>query len=83
MFNLLAEAYRQSASMAGVKVFFGILEVVVICAGIYLIKKRKTFFGYKGQEGDTYASSNLRMIMVVLVWIHVVLLLGLMTFGVH
>ena len=44
--------------------------------------KRNLFFGYKGAEGDTYASSNLRMWLVILVWIHAVIITTLMIFEV-
>ena len=68
--------------MVGLKVFFAILEVLIIAAGIYMYRQRKRFFGYKGEEGDTYASANLRMIMVVLVWIHAVIITALMIYEV-
>ena len=69
--------------MTGVKVFFCIVEVAIIAGGIYMIRNRHKFFGYKGQEGDTYASANLRMVMVVLVWIHAVIITALMILGLH
>lgn len=48
------------------KVFFGFLELLVIGAGIYIFRQRKKLFGFK-KEGDTYASANLRMMMVFLI----------------
>ena len=60
--------------------FFAFLEVLIIGAGIYIFRERKKLFGYKGEEGDTYASANLRMIMVVLVWIHAVIITALMIY---
>jgi hypothetical protein len=57
-----------------------VLEVLLILAGVYMFRNRKKFFSYKGQEGDNYASANLRMIMVVLVWIHAVIITGLMIY---
>jgi hypothetical protein len=80
---MLANAPGSTASMLGLKIFFGLVELLVIVGGIYLLRNRKKFFGYKGSEGDTYASANLRMIMVVLVWIHAVILIGLMILGLH
>ena len=62
------------------KIFFSLLEVLIIFAGIYLIRCRKKLFGYKGQEGDTYASANLRLAMLVLIWIHAVIVTGIMIF---
>jgi hypothetical protein len=66
----------------GLKVFFAVLEVLILAAGFYIFQNRKKFFGYKGEEGDTYASANLRMIMVVLVWIHTVIITALMIYEV-
>ena len=66
--------------MIGLKVFFGVLEVLIIAAGFYIYRNREKFFGYKGGEGDTYASANLRMIMVVLIWIHAVIITALMIY---
>ena len=45
-------------------------------------RQRKKLFGYKKEEGDTYASANLRMIMVVLFWIHAVLITALLIYEV-
>ncbi len=66
----------------GLKVFFGVLFLLVFSAGLYIIRKRKTFFGYRGNEGDSYASANLRMWLVILVWIHAVIITALMIFEV-
>ncbi len=60
--------------------FFGLLELLLIGAGIHVFRRRKMLFGYKGVEGDTYASANLRLAMVVLVWIHAVILMAVMIF---
>ena len=80
MDELLAVSRSGAGSVAGLKVFFAILELLIIGAGIYIYRNRKAFFGYKGEEGDTYASANLRMIMVVLVWIHAVIITALMIY---
>ena len=80
MEELLAVSRSGAGSAVGLKVFFAVLEVLLIAAGIYIYRNRKVFFGYKGEEGDTYASANLRMIMVVLVWIHAVIITGLMIY---
>ena len=50
--------------------------------GFYMFRHRKQFFGYHGEEGDTYASANLRMWLVILVWIHAVVITTLMIFEV-
>ena len=76
----LAVSRSGAGSVIGLKVFFSLLELLLISAGIYIIRIRQKLFGYKGQEGDTYASANLRMIMVLLVWIHAVIITGIMIF---
>lgn len=69
--------------MVGLKVFFAFLELLIIGAGIYIFSHRKKLFGFRGDdEGDTYASANLRMMMVVLVWIHAVIITALMIYEV-
>ena len=82
MDELLAVSRSGAGSVVGLKVFFAALEVLIIGAGIYIYRQRKKLFGYKGEEGDTYASANLRMIMVVLVWIHAVIITALMIYEV-
>ena len=62
------------------KIFFSFLEVLIIFAGIYLIRCREKLFGYKDEEGDTYASANLRLAMLVLIWVHAVIVTGIMIF---
>ncbi len=82
MDELLAVSRNGGGSAAGLKVFFAMLEVLIIAAGIYIFRSRRQLFSYKGQEDDTYASANLRMIMVVLVWIHAVIITALMIYEV-
>jgi hypothetical protein len=62
------------------KLMFTALELVVIAAGIFVFRIRKKLFSYQGQEGDTYASANLRLAMVVLIWVHAVILGAIMIF---
>jgi len=69
------------ASVA-LKVFFAVLELLIIGAGVYVFRKREKLFAYKGLEGDTYASANLRLAMVVLIWIHAVIITAVMIFEV-
>lgn len=82
MIDLLAVSRSGAGSVAGLKIFFAILEVLIVAAGIYIFRCRKKLFAYRHEEGDTYASSNLRMIMVVLVWIHAVVITALMIYEV-
>ncbi len=56
--------------------------MLVLSAGFYAFRHRKQFFGYRASEGDTYASANLRMWLVILVWIHAVVITALMIFEV-
>jgi len=82
MDELLAVSRSGAGSAVGLRVFFGFLELLLIGAGFYIFRCRKTLFGFKGEEGDTYASAQLRMIMVVLVWVHAVIITGLMIYEV-
>jgi hypothetical protein len=82
MEELLAVSRSGAGSVVGLKVFFTVLELLLLGAGVYIFQQRKKLFGYKGEEGDTYASANLRMIMVVLVWIHAVVITALMIYEV-
>jgi len=78
MMTFLAAA----ANATGLRIFFAFLLVLVLGAGFYILRNRKKFFGYKTGEGDTYASANLRMWLVILVWIHAVVITTLMIFEV-
>jgi hypothetical protein len=69
-------------SSAALKVFFGMVEVLLLVAGVYVYRQRHNLFGFRGNENDSYASSNLRMTMLVLVWIHAVILIAIMIFEV-
>ncbi len=71
-----------TANPAGLRVFFGLLLAVVLAAGVYMFRHRKQFFGYHGEEGDTYASANLRMWLVILVWLHATIITAVMIFEV-
>jgi hypothetical protein len=72
----------EKANSAGLKVFFSFLLLLVLSAGFYIIRNRNAFFGHKGNEGDTYASGQLRMWMVILIWIHAVVITALMIYEV-
>ncbi len=76
------EFLAATAAPAGLRVFFGLLLLLVLAAGFYIFRHRKQFFGYHGEEGDSYASANLRMWLIVLVWIHAVVITTLMIFEV-
>ena len=76
------EIIAAAANAAGLRVFFGILLLLVLSAGLYLFRHRKQFFDHRGEEGDTYASANLRMWLVILIWIHAVAITTLLIFEV-
>ena len=79
---ILAASKLGPGAAIALKIFFGFLELLLISAGIYFIRNRKKFFRQTPEEGDTYAAANLRMALVVLVWIHSVILTGIMIFEV-
>lgn len=60
------------------KIFFGSLLLLLLAVGVYLVRNRQRFFSHAGDPADSYASANLRLWLVVLVWIHAVLLTVLM-----
>ncbi len=76
------ELIAATANPAGLRVFFGILLTAVLAAGVYMFRNRKQFFGYHGDDGDTYASANLRMWLVILVWLHAAVITAIMIFEV-
>lgn len=76
------EIIAATAGSAGLRVFFGFLLLLVLGAGFYMYRHRKQFFGYHGEEGDTYASANLRMWLVILVWLHAAVITTIMIFEV-
>ncbi len=77
--NTLAAA---NANAAGLRVFFGLLFLLLLAAGFYMLRNREKFFGHRGDGSDSYASANLRMWLVILVWIHAVVITALMVFEV-
>jgi hypothetical protein len=74
--------YIDRANAPGLRVFFGFVLLLVIAAGIYLYRNRTALFDHKGNDGDSYASGNLRMWMMILIWIHAVLITALMIYEV-
>ena len=67
----------------GLRIFFSVLFVFVLIAGFIIFRSRKKLFSYKGDASDTYASANLRMAMVVLVWLHALFLTAWMIVSSH
>jgi hypothetical protein len=79
---LHVEILAAASDATALRIFFAFLLVLILGTGLYIFRNRQLFFGYKGAEGDTYASSNLRMWLVILVWIHAVIITTLMIFEV-
>ncbi len=71
-----------AANAAGLRVFFGLLFFVLLGVGIYMFRQRGLFFGHTNDPGDSRASANLRMWLVILVWLHATIITGLMIFEV-
>lgn len=78
---LAATGPRPGTSIA-LKIFFTFIEALIVWAGVYFYRNRKKFFSHEQGEGDTYAAANLRLAMVVLIWIHSVIVGAIMIFEV-
>lgn len=79
--EIILAATKPGASLP-LKIFFTAVEFLIVWAGIYFFRHRKKFFSHKKGEDDTYASANLRLAMVVLIWIHSVIVGAIMIFEV-
>ena len=64
------------------KVFFGVVFVLLLASTLYMFRNRKKLFCPSGGPDDTYASANLRMWMVVLILIHAINVTTIMIFQV-
>jgi len=64
------------------KVFFGVVLVLLLASTVYMFRNRKKFFCPSGDPGDTPASANLRMWMVILILIHAIIVTTIMIFEV-
>ena len=67
----LAETAHKLGDVAvALRIFFSICLIAVFFAGLYILRQRKRFFGRDPQvTTDTWASRNLRLWQVLLVWI--------------
>ena len=67
----LAETVHKLGDAAlALRIFFSICLIVVFVSGLYILRQRKKFFGRDPQvTTDTWASRNLRLWQVLLVWI--------------
>ncbi|MGH7937769.1 MAG: hypothetical protein ACRD5Z_22610 [Bryobacteraceae bacterium] len=75
-------AYINKGNSAGLRVFFSLVLILILWSGVYAFRNRNAFFAHRGDEGDSYASANLRMWMVILIWIHAMIISAFMIFEV-
>ena len=62
--------HRIEDAVVALRVFFSVCLVAVFFAGIYVIQHRKEWFSRDPHvTADTWASRNLRLWQVLLVWI--------------
>ncbi|HJT80563.1 MAG TPA: hypothetical protein VJ719_05140 [Chthoniobacterales bacterium] len=68
---MLAETVHKLGDVTiALRVFFTICLIVVFFSGIYIIRRRKEWFGRDPHvTSDTWASRNLRLWQVLLVWV--------------
>lgn len=77
-----AQTLAATENPVPLRTFFCVLLLMLLAAGVYILRNRKKFFGYAGDPHDSYASANLRMWLIVLVWLHAVVLTVVMIFEV-
>ena len=66
----LAATHQLQDAAVPLRIFFSVCLVAVIVAGLYVIKKRRELFGRDPHvTADTWASRNLRLWQVILVWV--------------
>lgn len=74
-------AHKLGDVTVALRIFFSICLIAVFFAGIYVLRRRKEFFGRDPHvTADTWASRNLRLWQVLLVWILAMELLITMLF---
>lgn len=67
---LIGVTHKLQDAAFGLRIVFSICLIAVILAGLYVIKKRRELFGRDPHvTADTWASRNLRLWQVILVWI--------------
>jgi hypothetical protein len=68
--RILAAIHQLRDAAMGLRIIFSICLIAVIFAGLVVIKKRRELFGRDPHvTADTWASRNLRLWQVILVWI--------------
>ena len=70
MNSLLAVIHDHRESVPALRIFFGILLVIVFLSGLYIFSIRKRLFDRDPNvAADHYGARNLRLWQVILVWI--------------
>jgi len=68
--HLAETAHKLGDVTIALRIFFSICLIAVFFAGIYILRHRKEWFGRDPHvTTDTWASRNLRLWQVLLVWI--------------
>ena len=81
--QILAAVHSPNEAQLALRIFFGICLVIVFVAGIQVFRKRAQLFGRDPHvTNDTWASRNLRLWQVILVWVLAMELLITMLFRV-
>ena len=67
--HFLAAVHKLEDAAPALRVFFAVCLVLVFLAGLYVFSKRKQLFGRDPHvTNDSWASRNLRLWQVLLVW---------------
>jgi hypothetical protein len=82
MWRMHAIIVATTKSSPELKGFFSVVLILLLAAAVYMFRNRKKFFSHSGDPGDTYASANLRMWMVILILIHAIIVTTIMIFEV-
>lgn len=70
MTGLLGAVHEHADSVLALRIFFGVCLLIVLAAGLYVFRIRRRLFGQDRQFlGDSWASRNLRLWQVILVWV--------------
>jgi len=68
--SVLAVIHAHSDSVFALRVVFSICLVIVLCAGLYIFRIRKSLFDRDPEvAADHWAARNLRLWQVILVWL--------------
>ena len=67
--SFIAAVHKLQEAAPALRVFFSFCLVIVFAAGVYVFSKRKQLFGRDPHvTNDSWASRNLRLWQVLLVW---------------